>query len=109
MALLTVQQISATGLQPTYAAANAGGDTVKADDRTFLHFKNTNAATRDVTITGVGLCSQGSTHSRGPITIPATTGDVMIPLADRFNDPTTGVASITYTAATNVTVAAVRV
>lgn len=112
MALLTVQQVVATGLQPTYGAANAGGDTVKADDRTFLHVKNTNGATRDVTLVSAVPCSAGGTtvHNR-TVTVPATTGDVMIPTGpgNQFNDATTQVASITYTAATGVTVAAVRV
>lgn len=109
MALLTVQQIAATGTALTPQTPNAGGDTIKADDRTCIRVVNTNGATRDVTIAGVGLCNQGGTHNRGPITIPATTGDLVIPLADRFNDPATGYAGISYTAVTGLTVFAWRV
>lgn len=112
MALLTVQQVVAAGTVPTYAAATGGGDTVKVDDRTFLHVKNTNGATRDVTLVSAVPCSAGGTtvHNR-VVTVAATTGDVMIYAGpgSQFNDPTTQVASITYSAATGVTIAAVRV
>ena len=50
---LTQQQIVDTGLNPTYAAASAGGDTFTNDgsERQFLHIKNANVGTaRQVTI-----------------------------------------------------------
>lgn len=40
MAVLTVQQIAATGLNPTFGAAAGGGDSFAGDERTFLVVKN---------------------------------------------------------------------
>ncbi|HEV8360900.1 MAG TPA: hypothetical protein VGR28_10640 [Candidatus Thermoplasmatota archaeon] len=105
MAALTVQIIAQAGLGPTYAACAAGGDTFANDGRTFLHVKNTNAATRQVTVDADKLCSQGSDHN-AVVTVPATTGDRMIgpfPL-DQFPS----VCAITYDAVTNLTIAAVQ-
>lgn len=109
MATLTVQTISLTGLEPTYAAAAAGGDEFPNDGRTFLHVKNTNAATRTVTINSRSNCDQGFDHDPA-VVIDATTGDTMIGPFDtaRFNDPATGRVSVTYSAVTGVTVAAIK-
>lgn len=110
MALFPTQEIGYAGNLPTLSAVNAS-DTFVPDDRTFLWVKNTNAATRDITIatprTGVGGVSIGDVT----VTIAATTGEEMIgPFpAQHFADASTGLATVTYTSATNVTAAVVRV
>ncbi len=107
MATLTPQVPSLSGLTPSYAAATAGGDQVACDDRTFLHVKNTNGSTRDVTIATPGTVD-GLAIADVVVTVPATTGDKMIgPLfSDLFASAADGVsASITYSSTTNVTVA----
>ena len=109
MALLTAQEIGYAGALPTLSAVNAS-DTFVPDDRTFLWVKNTNAATRDITIatvrTGVGGLAIGDVV----VTIAASTGEEMIgPFPySQFADPATGLATVTYTSATNVTAALVR-
>jgi hypothetical protein len=106
MAVLAVQPISRPGLAPAYAAAGAAGDSFDGNDgRVFLHFKNTNAATRTVTVNSVIPCDQGSDHDIAVI-VPATTGDVMIGPLDpvRFGASPT----FTYSANANLTVAAIR-
>jgi hypothetical protein len=113
MAALTVQNISKTGLAAAFTAAAAGGDSFANDstERTVLHCKNTNAATRDVTIvaqrTTANVPGGGAvTIPNITVTIPATTGDVEIgPFPDAYND-SNGNVQVTYSAVANLTVAA---
>ena len=77
--VLTVQEISRTGLNITYVAGDQANGHSFANIRhnVFLHVKNSNAATRDVTITTpntVDCLAIGDLV----VTVPANTGDVMI-------------------------------
>ena len=110
MALLTPQVVAfSNGLQPTYSAVNSS-DTFVPSDRLLLYVKNTNAATRDVTIvttqTGVG----GLPVNDMTGTVAATTGErIFGPFPySRFADPATGLATVNYTATANVTAALVE-
>lgn len=108
MALLTPQQITITGAAITPVAASAS-DTVKPDSRLFLLYKNTNAATRDITVVVPGT-RFGQPNPDVVITIAATTGEEFIgPITRDFADPVTGLATITTSAQTGLTVAAVRI
>lgn len=109
MADLAVQNVSLVGLTPTYGAAAAGDAIAGNDGRIMLHVKNTNAATRDVTITSQKPATPGLAPANLVVTVPATTGDKMIGPFDptAWND-TTGRVQIAYSATTGVTVAAVR-
>jgi hypothetical protein len=109
MALLTAQEIGSTGALPTLSAVSAS-DTFVPDDRTFLWVKNTNAATRDITITTVNTGVGSLAIADVIVTIAATTGEEMIgPFPyNQFADKSTGLATVTYTSATNVTAAVVR-
>lgn len=110
MALLTTQEIGYSGSLPTLSAVNSS-DTFVPDDRTFIWAKNTNGATRDITIattkTGVG----GLAIADVTVTIAVTTGEEMIgPFpAQHFADASTGLATVSYTATAGVTAAVVRV
>ena len=111
MALLTVQPVTASGLNPTYVSAAGGGDTVRPGDDVFLHVKNGGGAPITVTIVQAVSCSFGGatpTHDR-VVSVPAS-GERMIPTgpAARYASQSTGLASITYSAVTSVTVAAVQ-
>lgn len=110
MALLATQQIKITGLNPSFAAA-ASSDTVTPDDRTFVIYLNTDAATRTLTlVTPTKLDQFGQALPDVTVTIAATTGrEVIGPITQDFADPTTGLATITTSATANVTVAAVRI
>lgn len=108
MALLAPQAPSVAGTTPAYVAANAGGDTVAPGDNVYLDVKNTDAATRTVTITAVQQCSQGSLHDLA-VVIPATTGQKEIgPISGRFGRASDGLAAITYSAVTGVTIRAIQ-
>lgn len=109
MAVLTVHNLTRTGDSKAYVPADVGGDTFPNDGRTFLHYKNTNAAARVCTVNSIRPCDQGQDHNE-VINVGATTGDEMAGPFDpaRFNDPTTGLVSVTYDAVTNLSVAAIR-
>lgn len=110
MAELAPQQIKITGLAPVLAAANST-DTVKADDRVWLLYRNTNAATRTITVvTPTKLDQWGQALPDIVVTIAATTGEEKIgPMVQDLADPATGLITINLSATTNVTVAAIRI
>jgi len=100
MALLAIQDLSDGGI-PTFVAANGGGDTmpqgVRAagwDQGVLLVIKNTDVATKTVTVTGMA-----------PVVVPVTNGIGIIPVYGGVGGT---VRAIAYSAVTGVTVAAVR-
>lgn len=106
MAALTIQDVPAAGLASlAFTACNGGGDTVAAGSKAaggweletiFVIVRNTNAATRDVTV-----------GSLAPVTVPVTTGVSVIPVPNEgINDASVAVA---YSAVTNLDIAAVRI
>jgi hypothetical protein len=109
MATLTPQVVVLTGITPTLVAASAGGDEFVNSGRDFIHIKNGDASSMDVTINSQALCNQGQDHDV-VVTVPASTGEKFIgPFPkDRFND-TAGKVQITYSAVTSVTIGIVRV
>lgn len=110
MATLTTQSITRAGITPAYTAASAS-DAMECGDDMFLHAKNTNAATRDVTF---AIPSSASTYpnivyTNVTVTIPATTGDKMIgPISALFKDTSTGLCTITTSAQTNLSYGAFK-
>lgn len=110
MALLASQSITRAGLAPSYAAATGGGDTFTPDGDTFLHVKNASGGAITVTIVTPRTDAWGNAIADNTVSVPATTGDRMIgPFpADSYADPTTGLASITYSAVTTLTIGAFK-
>lgn len=109
MAVLATQQITQAGTAPSYAAAGAS-DKFTPGDNVFLHLKNTNASTRTVTIDSKVPSNYGTDVDIGPITLPATTGDVMLgPFpAQRFMG-SDGFGDISYSTNVGVTVAVLKI
>jgi len=112
MATLTVQTIdreSATPFAPTYAAVGAS-DKFLPGAQTFLHFKNTNAATRTVTVAAPNNVVPDVGTVDNAYVVPATTGDIMIgPFpAEIFANSADGLCDLTYSGTTNLTVAALK-
>lgn len=105
MAAIPVQSVPDGGLASVTFAAAANGDTVAFGGKRMggydstcllLIVRNTNAATRDITVGGGAI-----------VTIPATTGVSVIPVFNEgIGDPS---VLVTYSALTNVDVAAVLV
>lgn len=107
MATLVTQNISTAGILPTYAAAAAGGDAMVADATSFLHIKNGAGSSMTVTLVTPATVDTLAVADR-TVTVGATS-EQMIAVPDTlYKDPTTGLASITYSAVTTVTVAAIR-
>lgn len=101
MALLAVQDATAGIASVSFSAAAGGGDTVPAGTRgggwdlsVLLIVRNGDAASKTVTVDGT------------PYVVPATTGVAVVPV---YAGTYGMVKSITYSAVTSVTVAAVRV
>ena len=71
MATLAVQNIALTGLEPTFANADAEGDEfANTTGRVFLHAKNGDASEKTVTVLSQKTWDQGETHNIA-VTIPA--------------------------------------
>lgn len=117
MAQIAIQTITAAGTGPTYQAATAS-DTitgVAADDRLFIHAKNTNASTATITINPVSPTSvtvKGAGLVALPaitVTVPATTGDRMIgPIPGAYIDANGTITMANSGVISNLTLAAVR-
>jgi hypothetical protein len=106
MAKLTVQKQSLDGLNPTLAAADAAGDTFPNDGKTYFEVKNGSAGAVTITANSVQACNFGFDHDVA-VSIAAGGAVRLGPFpTNRFND-TNGEVSVTYSAATSVTVAAV--
>lgn len=107
MSLLTVQNVSLDGLEPSFAAAAEDGDTFVNNGRTFLHVKNADTvAERTVTIDSLVDCNQGHNHDI-VVEVPAEEERIIGPFSpSRFNS-NTGVVSVTYDNHSDVTVAAI--
>lgn len=108
MALLATQSIVRAGLAPSYAAAAGGGDTFTPGTDTFLHVKNASGGAITVTIVTPRTDAYGNAIADNAISVPATTGERMIgPFPyEAYADPTTGLANITYSGTTSLTIGA---
>lgn len=105
MATLTTQSIDLDGVAPTYASAAGGGDKMRPGDHNFLHVKNGDGSPITVTLITPGT-SEGLAIADQTVTVAAT-GEQMIRVTpERYRNPSDGLASITYSAVTSVTVAA---
>jgi hypothetical protein len=107
MATLTTQTIARSGLAPSYAAAAGGGDACETGDDVFLQVKNASGGAITVTLAVPSSAStvSGVTYGNTTVSVPATTGDRMIgPISSIYKDPTTGLATITYSGVTSLTV-----
>jgi hypothetical protein len=112
MATLSVQDLTAAGLNATYNSAGAG-DQFTNDGATFLHVKNGSGSSVTVTLTAQKTSIDDSTY--GVLTISDAT--VSVPgSGDRFFGPfppavfndANGKAQISYSATSSVTVAVLR-
>lgn len=106
MALLTVSQISTTGIvDPTLAVAAAAGDTFVNNGRTFLIVKKGNAGDATVTIDSLANCNQGHDHNIAVVVNNQEKWIGPFPM-DRFNS-SAGIVTATYSSESNITVGAV--
>ena len=111
MALLATQVPGAAGVVPAYTAASAT-DTFVPDGDTVIYVKNSNAATRTVTVGPATVHPQKGQEIASMLsgTIAATTGEMVLgPFpADQYADATTGLCTLTPSAAAGITYAVLR-
>lgn len=103
MALLTPQVVDVDGLEPVYAAADVGGDTITPRKDLVLHVQNGSAGAITVTLVRPGA-QYGQPNPDVAITVDAGESR-FIRVPSEFRDPDTGVISVTYSAVASVTVA----
>lgn len=108
MAVLNRQQVQITGVSPTFVAASAGGDQIKAGDGVFLEYVNTDATDTTVTVVIPGT-KYGQPLADVPVVVPATNGRRIIGPFPREIADETQLVSITYSKVTGLTVAALEV
>lgn len=108
MATLTVQQMDAAGLEPSYAAADAGGDEFTWSKWSFLHVKNGDASSHDVTITEQRTADiPGYAQADLVVSIPAGEERMIGPLDRQAYQDVDGLVQVSYDGVTSVTVAAI--
>jgi hypothetical protein len=107
MALGAVQQITAAGLTPSYAAPSASENLVP-DSGLFLHVKNANASPCVVTFTDPGRTPAGSAATNPAVSVPASTGDKMIAVPVALTNTATGLIAVAFSVQSSVSVALLR-
>jgi hypothetical protein len=110
MAALATHVVPLTGLQldAQLVSATSGGDTAQTGAGVFLAVKNADASSHTVTLHVPATIDGDLTISSRAVAVAAGK-TFMIPLTDRYRDPATGRAAVTYDAVTSVTVAVIRV
>lgn len=106
MATLTKQSITRAGLVPAYVAAAAGGDKFTPDKDSCLHVKNGSAGALTVTIVTPKEVA-GHAVADTAVSVPAA-GERLIgsfPAEHYANPADVGLAAITYSGVTSLTLA----
>lgn len=109
MAALTLQNLGVlNGIEPTYAAATVTtGDTLAGGQGVFLHVKNANAGSVNVVIT-TPESVDGDLDVEDRTVAVAAGDELMLPVQSRYNNASTGVATVVCTPAASVTIGAFR-
>jgi len=106
MALLSIQQISPAGVVPATVSAAGGGDTFVNNGKTFLKIVNGSGSPITVTVNSLVNCNQGFDHNVA-VAVGAGETQYIGPFSvDRFNSAA-GIASVTYSGVSSLTVAAI--
>lgn len=112
IALSTTQDINTASIAPTYQSGLTNTDTYTFpnDGRTFLHIKKSGAGICTVTVVTPGTY-RGQGIADLTYTVPASTGDKLAgPFPpDLYNDPATGLVTISFSETTGLTAAVLRV
>lgn len=105
MATITPTAATTAGGTAGYTSAAVGGDSIAVGSRNDVIFlvRNASGGSINVTFTGSQPCSQGSTHN---VVVACPVGDTKILVPPQSVNVDTGLAAVTYSAVTSVTVAA---
>lgn len=109
MAALTVRNIGTlTGVTPTYApATDITGDTIAGGQGVFIHVKNGSGVSVNVTIATPEFVD-GDLDVEDRTVAVAAGAEAMIPVGSRYNNKTTGLATVTCTPSATVTIGGFR-
>jgi hypothetical protein len=103
MALLTVQNISRTGVTPAYTAV-AASDTFTPGAQVFIHVKNAGGSPDTCAIVVASGDPPGLVISDLSVSVTNAQERMIGPLPSQFfADPTTGLATVTHSFTTSVT------
>lgn len=107
MATLAIQTIDNDGLTPTYVAAAAGGDKVIPGQGSYIHVKNGSAGA--ITVTLVTPETFDGDLALADRTVSVAAGaEAKIAVGNRYRNPADGLASLTYSAVTSLTLGSFR-
>ena len=109
MATLAVQNISLLGIVPAYSAAAGGGDQFTPSDRTYLHVKNGGGSPITVTIVTPLEAALNIPMADIAVSVSNGTEKVIGPFGAALFQNSVGLADVTYSAVTSVTVGVFRV
>jgi len=104
---LTVQEITRAGVAITAAAANAEGNFFTNSGNIALRVINGGTSSITVTITAQAACDQGTKHDL-VVTVASGATKEIGPFPMRHYNDASGYVKVTYSAVTDVTVAAVK-
>lgn len=105
MANLATQNITRAGLTSALVAAAGGGDTFTPDDRTFLYIKNGGGGAITVTIVTPAVAIPDVAIADTAVSVGAGSERMIGPFPPPYYaDPADGLADITYSGVTSVTV-----
>ncbi|GCD94070.1 hypothetical protein [Embleya hyalina] len=105
---LNVQTPARTGTTPTFTPAVTDGHAFANNGRRYLRIKNTDASVKTVTVVSPPL-PDGRGVDPIPITVPATTGDVVTPCWPASYNQPSGKVHLDYSATTGVSVAVIEI
>lgn len=110
MAVLTVQDVSRSGLNPSYAAADVAGDSFANNGSTMLHVKNASAGALTVAVgSQYAPLPAGTAQSDVSVSVPAGGERMIGPFPTRSFNDVDGLAQVTYPGGvTSLTVAAIN-
>ena len=107
---LAVQTLSVAGITPTFSTPSDDSIYVANNGATLVEFKNTNGATRTVTIVSQRPTLEGYTATNGTVTLPITTGNKIIgPFSQTIWSNSSGYILIILSATADVTMAAFKI
>ena len=111
MATLTTQVVTRAGTVITPVAATGGGDAMSCGSANYLRVVNGGGGSITVTLAipaGATGYANAAYTSTAVVVANGVTKDIGPIIAPLYQDPTTGLCTITYSGVTSVTVAAVQ-
>lgn len=103
MATLTAQQMSRSGLNPTYASAAGGGDEFVNTGEEYIHIKNGDASSHTITIVTQNT-SDGLAVADRAVAVPAGEERKIGPFPTAIYNDANQKVQLTYDGVTSVTI-----